>query len=429
MSGYRLHTGDSRELIRTLPSESVQACISSPPYWMQRRYDLPFEMGSEPSPEEFTDALVAFYREVRRVLRPDGLAFVNLGTTYIGGNAKPVGNWKETDAVPNAWLFGLAARADGWYLRSEIIWEKLTAKPQSADSRWALMHETIVVLAKSQAYYYDADAVRVPYAAASIARRRYADNTGDVGTRHGQHQRTGRNADGSRNGRRDRVPSTYAPNPQGRIRPSIIRCNGPSFDDGHTASYPPALVEPMLLFSTSAAGACGECGRPFERIVEKGDVLPEFQKACGGTVASGGALAGRHRPDRSRESYERQKAEDPMRVKQRILDSMRERLTVGWERACGCQTEAVKPCVVLDPFGGTHTTGRVALRFGRDYIGLEGDPVHNANAERVLREIASQPIIRFETATVRPAATPRPVQRAMEFEEQPEPLEEEKVGT
>lgn len=180
----RVVTGDSRELLRDLPSESVQCCVTSPPYWGLRDYDHPAQIGAEQSPEEYVQNLVDVFRGVRRVLRGDGTLWLNVGDGYARnggtGNCGPnavVGNTKKliqrrNCRVPDCWglkdrdLMGLpwrvafALQADGWILRSRITWVKRSAMPESVKNRPTSATEEIFLFAKSPSYFYNPDGVR-----------------------------------------------------------------------------------------------------------------------------------------------------------------------------------------------------------------------------------------------------------------------------
>lgn len=180
----RILTGDSREMLRDLPSESIQCCVTSPPYWGLRDYDHPAQIGAESSPEDYVANLVEIFREVRRVLRADGTLWLNVGDGYARnggtGNHGPnaiVGNTKKliqrrNCKVPDCWglkdrdLMGLpwriafALQSDGWLLRSRITWVKKAPMPESVKNRPTSATEEIFLFAKSPNYFYDPNGVR-----------------------------------------------------------------------------------------------------------------------------------------------------------------------------------------------------------------------------------------------------------------------------
>lgn len=184
MNDLHILTGDSLTVLTTLADESVQCCVTSPPYWGLRDYDHPAQIGAEPSPVAYVENLVAIFREVRRVLRKDGTVWLNVGDGYArnggtgscGPNAV-VGNTKKliqkrNCKVPDCWglkdrdLMGLpwrvafALQMDGWVLRSKITWIKKTAMPESVKNRPTNATEEVFMLSKSPTYFYDPDGIR-----------------------------------------------------------------------------------------------------------------------------------------------------------------------------------------------------------------------------------------------------------------------------
>lgn len=188
---------DVLEGLSRIPDESVHCVVTSPPYWALRDYKVAGQIGLEDSPEEFVDRVVQVFQDVKRVLRPDGTLWINLGDSYNaqagqqnlrqsiattrGGGVKCStpnyrlkkklnGALKPKDLVGIPWMVAFALRADGWYLRSEIIWAKPNPMPESVTDRPTKAHETVFLFSKSSRYFYNADAVREPLKDASIAR-------------------------------------------------------------------------------------------------------------------------------------------------------------------------------------------------------------------------------------------------------------------
>ncbi|MCC7086881.1 MAG: site-specific DNA-methyltransferase [Pirellulales bacterium] len=179
-----IFTGDSRIVLPTLDPESIQCCITSPPYWGLRDYDHTAQIGTEASPDLYVESLVGIFREVRKVLRKDGTVWLNVGDGYArnggtgvcGPNAK-VGNtrkliqkrnckvpevWglKDRDLMGLPWRVAFAMQADGWILRSRVVWIKKTAMPESVKNRPTNATEEIFLFAKNPSYYYDGGGVR-----------------------------------------------------------------------------------------------------------------------------------------------------------------------------------------------------------------------------------------------------------------------------
>jgi DNA modification methylase len=141
--------GDVREVLKTLDDKSVQCVVTSPPYWGLRDYGVDDQLGLEATPEEFVENMVDVFREVKRVLRNDGTLWLNLGDTFFNKNL-----------LGMPWRVALALQADGWYLRSDIIWNKPNPMPEPVKDRPTKAHEYIFLLTKSAKYYYDAEAIK-----------------------------------------------------------------------------------------------------------------------------------------------------------------------------------------------------------------------------------------------------------------------------
>lgn len=190
----RVLRGDCRQLLRTLPDESVDCVVTSPPYWRQRDYGMPEQIGLEQTPEQYVDQLTGIFAECRRVLRSDGTCWVNIGDKWAsGGNGgggkwmverghawdhaknskgwrKPPSGYKDKDLVGVPWMLAFAMRAEGWYLRQCNIWAKPNGMPESVSDRSTISHEYVFHFSKSNDYWYDTEAARTPPAPASETR-------------------------------------------------------------------------------------------------------------------------------------------------------------------------------------------------------------------------------------------------------------------
>ena len=251
------HLGKCVDTMRSWPAEFVQTCFTSPPYWGLRDYGCEGQIGLEPSPEEYTAALVAVFQEVRRVLRPDGTLWLNLGDSYAtgagagkvpGGGSQGVrwgangGHWqpnrmkipglKPKDLVGIPWRVAFALQADGWTLRSDVIWHKPNPMPESIKDRPTKSHEYLFLLSKGPDYFYNADAIREPHADFRLNKQgsgRFSGQTAVPG--------------GSRGvGRTDQ-----AFDPNGRNKRSVWSVASQPFDGAHFAVCPPKLIEPCVL--------------------------------------------------------------------------------------------------------------------------------------------------------------------------------------
>jgi DNA modification methylase len=250
--------GDCRVSLRTLEAGSVQTVCTSPPYFGLRDYGHDGQIGLEPTPDEFVAALVGVFREVRRVLRDDGTVWLNLGDSYvsngffpdapsnINGNSKSrdhargargrqitsAAGCKPKDLLGIPWAVAFALRADGWYLRSDIIWAKPNPMPESVTDRPTKAHEYLFLLSKGPRYYWDADAVRE---ANECDRLRGPALHGDLVSTNGNSGLARRDSGGVRN---KRSVWTVATQP---------------YAGAHFATFPPKLIEPCIL-AGSASG-------------------------------------------------------------------------------------------------------------------------------------------------------------------------------
>ena len=258
MSDVQIITGDCIESMRAMPSDSVHTCVTSPPYFGLRDYGRDGQIGLEPTPDEFVVALVAVFREVRRVLREDGTVWLNLGDSYnnfrsqmspgqsVHGREKMNGKpgeksrrrgWselKEKDLIGIPWRVAFALQADGWYLRQDIIWHKPNPMPESVTDRCTKAHEYIFLLSKSPKYYYDHEAVKEPSSGVSGGgfSKKYAENQPNHGA-----MRLERPADTGKRNRRSVWTVTTKP-----------------FKGAHFATFPPDLIEPCILAGCPEGG-------------------------------------------------------------------------------------------------------------------------------------------------------------------------------
>lgn len=185
----RIHNLNCIEGLKLLPDNCVDCCVTSPPYFGLRDYGTEEQIGMEQTPDEFVDKLLQVFSEVKRVLKPEGTLWLNLGDSYGGSGRGPAGNLngdehsmhekhkpfksltvKPKDLIGVPWMVAFALRANGWYLRQDIIWNKPNPMPESVTDRCTKSHEYIFLLSKSQKYFYDAESIRTALKDESIAR-------------------------------------------------------------------------------------------------------------------------------------------------------------------------------------------------------------------------------------------------------------------
>ena len=350
---HTLYCGDARALAATLPNNSVHCIVTSPPYYGLRDYGVNGQIGLEDTPEAYVAGMVDLFRELRRVLRDDGTLWLNLGDSYAGnasGDFRPgagradgiidernglpcPNNLKPKDLIGIPWRVALALQADGWWLRSDIIWHKPNPMPESVTDRPTKAHEYLFLLTKSARYFYDADAVREPHKIESIAR----DSAGWSAAFRGRHTMPGEHRPHS-------TDHSGFCNSRGRNKRSVWTVSTKPYPEAHFATFPPDLIEPCILAGTSARGVCAECGAPWVRVVER---EAHYTK----------------RQDRSQPNGAMPQVDSSVWQPATVTDR-------GWEPSCTCNVPTV-PATVLDPFNGAATTGLVALRHQRRYIGIE----------------------------------------------------------
>ena len=273
MSNYKILIGDCRETLKTLPAQSVNTCVTSPPYFGLRDYGHEGQMGAEPTPDEFVAALVEVFREVRRVLRDDGTVWLNLGDSYAraggwsnnngldgvsredskraksnlsytdGKSQKLAKGLKPKDLIGIPWRVAFALQADGWYLRQDIIWAKPNPMPEGVTDRCTKSHEYIFMLSKSPKYYYDHEAVKEPLADSSIARLAQHNIANQEGS-------TRANGGAKTNGTMKAVGGTDGK----RNRRSVWTVPTKPYKGAHFATFPPALIEPCILAGCPEGG-------------------------------------------------------------------------------------------------------------------------------------------------------------------------------
>lgn len=419
----------------TLPlaSESVHTVVTSPPYLGLRDYGYQGQIGLEASIEEYLEVMVAVFREVRRVLRKDGVCWCNLGDCYATSpNGRPASEIKAAtgddrtfrdkpgsslykglkpkDLCGIPWRVALALQADGWYLRSDVVWSKPNPLPESVRDRPTKAHEYLFMLTKRDRYYFDQMAVRE---GAKYGRRQWLEtdrfNSGVNGTR--QKGRTsGANPSTGRN-----LRSVWT------IPTQALSAKKYGIEDtDHFAAFPERLVMPCVL--AGPGEVCANCGAPWERVVERLQGRPERETRKHDQTrlnrrAGSAYMTWREEQLAEREYNGKDRQQDPQFSARRMLLNLKAAReatgshenpfvapeTVGWVPGCSCgQKNCTRekvmfpyptvPATVLDPFVGSGTSGVVALRHGRNFVGVDLNPAYLRLAEaRIQHSLTEKP--------------------------------------
>ena len=258
--------GDCIESMRGLPDASVNCCVTSPPYFGLRDYQVAGQIGLEDTPDAFVARLVEVFREGRRVLRDDGTLWLNLGDSYArtGGTDRRVSDTakvgstrntlaqmsdrtgrapiglKDKDLIGIPWRVAFALQADGWYLRQDIIWHKPNPMPESVRDRCTKAHEYVFLLSKGLRFYFDSEAIKEPVAESSVARLSQPTLAQQAGSAR---------VPGKTNGNMKAVG-----NGETRNRRSVWTVTTKPFKGAHFATFPPDLIEPCILAGCPVGG-------------------------------------------------------------------------------------------------------------------------------------------------------------------------------
>lgn len=306
--------GDALDVLREMESDSVNVCVTSPPYYGLRDYGIRGQIGLEQTPEEYIQKMVQVFQEVRRVLRPDGTLWVNIGDSYAtaSGEQPPTNTrnsrghtkkkvpegYKKKDLIGVPWMLAFALRADGWYLRQDIIWQKPNCMPESVKDRCTKSHEYIFLMSKSQKYYFDSEAISEPIAANTV--KRCLQN---IAYQSGSYRQPGRNGRSMKAAMPRFGGKKYGDNTSAEARTksgkeylakarrnkrdvwSVSTCG---FKGAHFAVFPEKLVEPCILAGCPENGivldpfaGSGTTGVVAKRLGRKFigiEINPEYQQ-------------------------------------------------------------------------------------------------------------------------------------------------------
>jgi len=404
---WEVMEGSALETLKSLPERSVQCCVTSPPYFGLRAYGtapriwdgdiycehdwkavsprrirtlddvvniesaqvanvgancelLPTrgcykcgawegELGQEPTPEMFIYHLVNVFDQVKRVLRDDGTCWINIADTYWKEDKikHPYLKTKDLCMIPHRLAIELQKR--GWYVRQEIVWHKPNPMPESVIDRCTNTHEYILLCSKRKNYYFD-----------NIAISELAECSAD--------KRAGKGRihyGGKRNGEVGTGQSSFVSISEMRNKRSVWFMTTSTYKGAHFATFPEELPKLCILAGTSEKGCCSECGTPWKRIIDHPG-NPEGILGYKG-VPNAKTKAGGFDPSEiaTTDGQRLKKGHNPTQFYKGKI--------IGWGASCKCDGKVV-PCITLDIFNGSGTTGVVAVRNGRRYIGCEMKP-------------------------------------------------------
>jgi len=350
--GVKIINSDCLVALKEMPDESVDMVMTSPPYWALRDYGVEGQLGLEPTFTEYITKLCDIFDEVKRVLKKEGTCWVNMGDTYSGGvnnndkkkvdGAKTIKPIKAVDVqdkcllqIPSRFAIEMCNR--GWILRNEIIWHKPNCMPSSVKDRFTVDFEKVFFFTKSKKYYFETQ---------------YEPFVENSDMEYRKTLRCGRKY-GVKRPYQDNQPLSYS-NPakpsQGRNKRAVWKITTRPYSGAHFATYPEALCETPIKAGCPDY-VCKKCGKPREKILES--------KGTGIDYSNKG-------------NYEREIPTDNPSTK--FNRNANKKLNAEYEfkgyTDCGCNAGWMSG-VVLDPFFGAGTTGLVAKKLGRNYIGIE----------------------------------------------------------
>ena len=247
----RIIIGDALERLRELPDEIADVCVTSPPYYGLRDYGVDGQVGLEKTPEEYIDRLVQIFREVRRTLKKDGTLWIVIPDSYAGsgrGISKKNGI-KNKDLIGIPWMLAFALRTDGWYLRSDIIWNKPNVMPESVKDRCTKCYEHVFMLAKSKTYHFDSEAVLVP---AHYDGRKETINKGS--SKYADKIVPGKTPQSQHMAGKPHQRWRFKDGKPVKNRRDVWTVSTRPYKGAHFATFPPELIEPCILAGSRPGG-------------------------------------------------------------------------------------------------------------------------------------------------------------------------------
>ena len=365
--------GDCLKQLEKLPDESIDMCVTSPPYWALRDYGMKGQLGLEPTFQEYITKLCDIFDEVKRVLKKTGTCWVNIGDTYAGSMPKKKGDFgknskvaknldsayamqgTKNQAVSDKCLIQIPSRFAiemtnrGWILRNEIIWHKPNCMPSSAKDRFTVDFEKIFFFVKNKKYWFETQYEKslTEGSKSGTLKEDASEPTGKI---------SGYNHSG-----KDFITSDK------RNKRAVWKITTKGFKEAHFAVYPEKLIETPIRAGCPEF-ICKKCGKAREKTLVDTGKRREVEKYNG----------------KAKKNYSNAKAQNPSDTKRRILESQSKILKEQYTD-CGCNA-GFEGGTILDPFAGALTTAVVAKKLKRDYIMIELNPGYIEIGKKRLKE-------------------------------------------
>jgi DNA modification methylase len=410
-----IHEGDAAEVLAELPESSVHMAMTSPPYFGLRDYGVDGQIGLEDNLQEYIEDLLDVAEQLRRVLRPDGSWWLNLGDSFAGSwgaqskdetsNNIPQHDFPEKNPARNGNLrrkskmlvphrVAIALQDAGWIVRSDAVWSKPNPMPHPVKDRLHEHKEFVFHLVPEPDYWFDLDAVRQPHKEHSIERSQREDN---------RHEHSRRQSVGSE----ETLNPDQFVHPNGKNPGDILEITVKPFPEAHFAVFPPELCEAPIK-SSCPPRVCASCGTPYGfestepdimtnpngrdkkeralKLYEQSDLTREHLEAARDVGLHDYGLSNHHsdggygKVDESKAELARE-ARDVLGAYTREF-SYGQRERTGWSQACDCETDEIEPGIVLDPFAGAGTACLAAKELGRRFVGVDLNPDYVAMAQK-----------------------------------------------
>lgn len=373
-----IHEGDAGETLAEMPESSVHCVMTSPPYYGLRDYGVDGQIGLEENLDGYIGSIVDVADELRRVLRPDGSWWLNLGDSFAGSwgaqskdeteNNLPqhdhpdkhparTGQLRRKSKMLVPHRVAIALQDAGWIVRADCPWVKPNPMPHPVKDRLNEHKEFVFHLTPEPDYWFDLDAVREPHKESSLERRERSDSKRGGEDTYGLTENTGIADNGA--------------HPGGKNPGDVFEVSVKAFPEAHFAVYPPELCEKPIK-SSCPQKVCADCGTPYERDVDREPGEYDYT-------------------DRMEEMGEFGRAQASGTVKKRPEATFN-----GWKQGCDCSTDCTESGIVLDPFAGAGTTAMVAKRLGRQFVGIELNEEYVAMAQKRVGVTVDQPELLLE---------------------------------